>query len=109
MAKKKKSGCLPVVIVILVIIAFIWLLTDEEKNIENIGTDTMTVMIYMCGADLESEDGSASEDLNEMVKYATIDEKVNVIVQTGGTSEWQDYKIASDRCQRYKVEDHNPI
>lgn len=106
MAKKRKSGCLPIIIVIIVIIAFIWMLPDYEKNIENQGTDTMTVMLYMCGADLESEDGSASEDLHEIVKYAAIDEKVNVIVQTGGSSEWQDYKIASDRCQRYKVENH---
>ncbi len=47
------------------------------------GRDTVTVMVYMCGTDLESKYGMGTSDLGEMVK-ATISDKVNVIVETGG-------------------------
>lgn len=51
--------------------------------------DEWTIMIYLCGSDLESKSASASSDILEMLS-AGIDagSGVNVIVETGGTSEW---------------------
>ena len=59
-------------------------------------------MLYMCASDLESECGFATEDLNEIM-YGYTAGNLNVIVQTGGTAEWQNTVVADDRCQRYRV------
>lgn len=71
---------------------------EEQGN----ASDTYTLMLYMCASDLESECGFATEDLNEIM-YGYIAGNLNVIVQTGGTAEWQNTVVADDRCQRYRV------
>ena len=67
------------------------------------GKDTVTVMIYMCGTDLESKYGMGTSDLGEMVK-ATISDKVNVIVETGGCKAWKNNIVSSARNQIYQVQ-----
>ena len=67
------------------------------------GRDTVTVMIYMCGTDLESKYGMGTSDLGEMVK-ATISDKVNVIVETGGCKAWKNSVISSSVNQIYQVQ-----
>lgn len=71
---------------------------EEQGN----ASDTYTLMLYMCASDLESECGFATEDLNEIM-YGYTAGNLNVIVQTGGTAEWQNTVVANDRCQRYRV------
>lgn len=71
---------------------------EEQGN----ASDTYTLMLYMCASDLESECGFATEDLNEIMCGYTAG-NLNVIVQTGGTAEWQNTVVADDRCQRYRV------
>lgn len=71
---------------------------EEQGN----ASDTYTLMLYMCASDLESECGFATEDLNEIM-YGYTAGNLNVIVQTGGTAEWQNTVVADDRCQRYRV------
>ena len=68
------------------------------------GNDTVTVMIYMCGTDLESKYGMATSDLSEMVK-ANISDKVNVLVETGGCKAWKNSVVSSSVNQIYRV--HN--
>ncbi|MEE6159401.1 clostripain-related cysteine peptidase [Olsenella sp. YH-ols2221] len=46
-----------------------------------------TVMVYMCGSDLESGYGAASADIEEMLE-ADLGDNVNVVLETGGASEW---------------------
>ena len=67
------------------------------------GQDTVTVMIYMCGTDLESKYGMGTSDLNEMIK-ATISDRVNVIVETGGCRQWRNSVVSSRVNEVYKVE-----
>ena len=43
---------------------------------------------YLCGSDLESGGGFASADLAEMMEVS-LPENVKVVVQTGGSSQWQ--------------------
>ena len=76
---------------------------DKFTKIKGGGEDTVTVMVYMCGADLESRSGMATRDLNEMV-YADISDKVNVIVETGGAKKWQNSVVSASTNQRWKVE-----
>lgn len=71
----------------------------------SVGTDdkSATVMIYMNGSDLESEAGEATTDIAEMLNSG-IGRNVNVIIQTMGTRQWQDYGISHKTAQTYKVE-----
>lgn len=66
------------------------------------GTDTVTIMVYMCGTDLESRSGMATADLNEMAK-AAIGDKVNLIVYTGGCTGWKNSVMSSSTNQIYQV------
>ncbi|MBQ1642236.1 MAG: hypothetical protein II104_04240 [Oscillospiraceae bacterium] len=67
------------------------------------GRDTVTVMLYMCGTDLESKYGMATSDLKEMAS-ANISDKLNIIVETGGCKRWQISGISNSVNQIYKVE-----
>lgn len=62
-----------------------------------------TVLIYMNGSDLETDEGQATEDITEMIE-ASYSEDVNVLIQTMGTRIWDDkYDIASYETQRFQV------
>ena len=63
-----------------------------------------TLMIYLCGSDLESESAMASMNLEEMCN-ASIPENVNVLVETGGSSAWYWDGIGTDVLGRYQVLD----
>ena len=67
------------------------------------GKDEVTVMIYLCGTDLESDNGMGTADLNEMLHARLNDDKVNIIVETGGTKKWNNSVISNTTNQRYRV------
>jgi hypothetical protein len=75
---------------------------EKRVYLRGKGKDTVTIMIYMCGTDLESQGGMATADLNEML-HGKISEKVNIIVETGGTARWQNSVINSRTNQRYRL------
>lgn len=75
---------------------------DRFTTLKGNGSDTATIMVYMCATDLEAEGGMATSDLNEMA-YAEISDSVNIIVETGGTTKWQNSVISSKTNQRYRV------
>lgn len=63
---------------------------DGEKKTARNPDQTWTIMVHMCGTDLESEYECGSANLEEMYSadLGSNREKVNVLVQTGGTKEW---------------------
>ena len=65
---------------------------------------TWTVLVYMCGADLESEGGAASADIKEMMK-ASGNGVVNFVIATGGCKEWHfdGTDIDESKIQYYEV------
>ncbi len=67
------------------------------------GNDTVTIMVYMCGADLESKNGMASSDLQEMLN-ATTGGKINIIVYTGGCRQWRNNMVSSSVNQVYRIQ-----
>ncbi len=75
---------------------------DKFTEIKGNGKDTVTIMIYMCGTDLESQNAMATSDLNEMLS-ADISDKVNVLVYTGGCKKWRNNVISSSKNQIYKL------
>ena len=67
------------------------------------GSDVVTIMVYMCGTDLESKSGMGTSDLQEMVN-AKIGENVNLLVYTGGCKSWRNNVVSSTYNQIYKIE-----
>ena len=63
-------------------------------------TDTWTVYWYICGTDLESEGGAATADVQELLE-ATLPENVRVILQTGGSKQWQNNVFPNGAVGRY--------
>ncbi|MCR4584819.1 MAG: peptidase C11 [Lachnospiraceae bacterium] len=74
---------------------------SRYTTVKGNGEDEITMMVYMCGTDLESKHGMASNDLNEMMK-AEISDKIKIIVYTGGCRQWQN-GISSQTNQIYRV------
>ncbi len=64
--------------------------------------DDYTLLIYMCGSDLESRLGKGSANIVEM-EEATFKDNVNVIVQTGGSKKWVDEEISPNSTDRYLI------
>lgn len=75
----------------------------DTKNAENV-----TLMIYMCGADLESNYGCATADLKEMLN-ANFTDNVNVIVATGGARSWRNNWVSANKNQYFKLEQTGPF
>ena len=76
---------------------------SRYTTIKGNGKDTVTLMIYLCGSDLESENSMATADLNEMLHANLNDDKVNIIVETGGAKNWNNSVISNKTNQRYRV------
>ena len=66
---------------------------DEYINSEE---DTWTIFIYLCGSDLESESMAATYNLEE-IKQAYLGDNINVIIETGGASQWYTSEIENDK------------
>ena len=62
--------------------------------------ETWAVYWYLCGSNLESEDGAASADLAELLK-ARLPDNVKVVIQTGGASKWHRPDISAKHISRY--------
>lgn len=63
-----------------------------------------TLLIYMCGSNLETEQGLAGKNIDELLA-ADIPAGTKVILQTGGSKTWRSHNIANDKIQRYEVRD----
>ena len=65
---------------------------------------TKTVMIYMVGSDLESQYQAASTDIEEMLDSGYDESKMNVLIYTGGCSNWHNRDIPEDANSILKIE-----
>ena len=77
---------------------------DKYTEILGDGKDIVTIMVYLCGTDLESKSGMATSDLQEMMK-ATFGSNVNLIVYTGGCKKWANNVVSSSKNQIYQIKD----
>ena len=75
---------------------------DKYTTIKGNGKDIYTIMVYMCGTDLESNYGMATNDLNEMLR-AKVGDNINLIVETGGCKTWQNSVMSNRTNQRYQI------
>lgn len=75
---------------------------DKRTVIKGNGDDVVTIMVYMCGTDLESRSAMASKDIQEMLS-ASVGDKINLIIYTGGCKKWQNNVISNSVNQVYQV------
>ena len=64
--------------------------------------DIVTIMVYMCGTDLESQAGMGTSDIKEMLN-ADFGDNVNLILFTGGCKKWKNNVISSSVNQIYQI------
>ncbi len=77
---------------------------DKRTVIKGKGKDEVTIMVYMCGTDLESKYGMGTSDLQEMLG-ADLGDNVNLVVYTGGCKQWKNNVVSSSVNQIYQVVD----
>lgn len=76
----------------------------KRTNIKGKNKDSVTIMVYMCGTDLESKYGMASSDIEEMKAASKkFDDDFNVIIYTGGCNKWKTSAISSKVNQIYQI------
>ena len=75
---------------------------DKRTQIKGKGKDEVTIMVYMCGTDLESRSGMGTSDLQEMLN-ADLGDKVNLIVYTGGCKGWKNNVVSNSVNQIYQI------
>ena len=92
----------------------------DEEPIEYVDIEgenkAYTIMIYMCGSDLESGNdgeghtdvngaGLATEDIAEILSVKNKPDDVNIIIETGGALAWKStYGIKSNKIGRWHVQ-----
>lgn len=67
-----------------------------------------TIMLYLCGTDLESENGLCSLNLAECAQVE-LPENVNLLFCTGGTGTWQVDFIDSDHIQYHRLYEYGEV
>lgn len=89
------------VIVVAAILAAAAMLAIGDENTEKIDTDTeWAIYWYLCGSDLETDYGSATDDLLEMLDVE-LPENVQVVIQTGGSDAWHNDIVNANQGQRF--------
>ena len=74
--------------------------TPDKAPVFNAEDGSWAVYWYLCGSDLETNWGAATSDLAEMMEV-TLPEDVNVVIQTGGASVWQNDLMDANKTQRW--------
>ncbi len=83
---------------------------EKKGNIINGGKpygdpDTSwTILLYLCGTDLETKGGFASVNLEE-IKDAKLNDNINFVIEAGGTKRWQTGGITNGKLSRLHVDD----
>ena len=85
--------------------------TGDEGAAQETVSQNAVLMVYMVGSDLESEGGMASLDIMEIVSSGFDEENMDVLICTGGASQWWIEGIPSDECTVFEVADGmiNPV
>jgi len=65
-----------------------------------------TILIYMIGSDLESIQGRATTDINEMLA-ANNCSSTNIVIQSGGTKNWKNVWMTDGATQRFTVSEND--
>ncbi|HPY99088.1 MAG TPA: clostripain-related cysteine peptidase [Clostridia bacterium] len=92
--------------VILIIILVIGLTAcNNEQKPSSEGYENNLLMVYFCGSDLESKNGRASANIEELLN-AYIPDNTKIIIQTGGARKWKNDDINGNFIERFEIADN---
>jgi len=74
--------------------------TEAVPQAEPVG---WTILEYLCGTDLETEYGAATENLEEIIGAHKEGAEYHYVIETGGTKEWK-CGVDSNKIQRWYLE-----
>ena len=74
--------------------------SSQETSPNVIKKGSKTLFIYMCGSNLESKQGSASKNIDELLS-AEVDDNTQIVIQTGGSKLWKKHGISATNGERY--------
>ena len=86
-----------------------YLETSYNVEVKESVLNNWTIMIYLCGADLESGSGLATADIKEILKVNNQPDDVNIIIETGGSRSWHGYGISASNLTRFHVENKSLV
>ena len=118
-----KKLAIPTLIVATMCLTGCRLLTKLFKSNNSLSIEgnnaAYTVMIYMCGSDLESgydgystnvnDAGLASLDISEILSVTGQPNDVNIIIETGGAKAWKNKNVDANKLCRFHVENQKLV
>ena len=78
------------------------LLATVFSGCGKIGGAEKTIFIYMCGSNLETKQGLAGKNIDEILS-ANIGNDINIVIETGGAQTWRSHDIDNSAIGRYEV------
>ena len=84
------------------VLATVLLLLTLFGGCGNMNKTNKTIFIYMCGSDLETKQGLAGKNIDEMLS-AEISGDVKIVIETGGAQTWRSHDIDNNAIQRYEI------
>ncbi|MDO5573093.1 MAG: clostripain-related cysteine peptidase [bacterium] len=74
----------------------------RDYYVDSKAAQSAVVMVYMIGSDLETEAGSATDDINEMLN-ADLGDNVKIVLETGGAAVWQNEMMSDGKNERWLI------
>ena len=79
--------------------------SKANGNTASVGpNETWSVFVYLCGSNLETQAGYATNNIIELQEAATAP-NVNFVLETGGANEWWNEVVDANHLERYTVSD----
>ncbi|MBQ7670456.1 MAG: hypothetical protein IJS45_07030 [Clostridia bacterium] len=98
-----KKNLLPTLLCLAIILSTS-ILASCAKTVEGPSAELAagrTLFIYMCGSNLETKQGLAGKNIDEILSADAGD--LNIVIQTGGAKTWRSHGISNSASQRYEV------
>ncbi len=100
-----KKRMIALILLCAVAVSILSACTKTEDDTSKL-TEGRTLFIYMCGSNLETKQGLAGKNIDEILS-ANIGNDVDVVIETGGAQTWRSHDIDNSAIQRYEVKDGN--
>lgn len=76
---------------------------EEEPSGAGSPNAKLTLMMYLCGSNLESRSGCATRDVVEMANSGYDPDQVNIVIMAGGSTAWQNDIVAAGSTGIYSL------
>ena len=101
--KKKAPLIITGCVALFALVAIVAVLLKPAEEIILAENGTRTIMVYLIGSDLESSQGSATFDIDEMLAADFDEEDVNLLIYTGGTKKWYTSEIEENENAIFEI------